>query len=259
MTRLPQQSSRLVGRFSPPTNRLAYTLLELVIVMSILASVAAVVWPRVSPLLRRSVHRDAALQVKADLAEARERAIRTGATQELRVYPDTGYYVVAATGATSPGLGLEPLDENMARPHQDRVPEVRGALPAELRELPDELVFAGHQAVDRDDPEIILAATGFGNQPDQGGFENRTGPPLEGASDFDTGAELAAKFFPDGRATEARIDLLRWDTRESLSIRVRGLTASVTIGPVEQFALPLDGMDPARSPGKDTKTSEDQR
>ena len=92
MTRLPQQSSRLVGRFSPPTNRLAYTLLELVIVMSILASVAAVVWPRVSPLLRRSVHRDAALQVKADLAEARERARASVGERESRSHSSGGAY-----------------------------------------------------------------------------------------------------------------------------------------------------------------------
>lgn len=72
-----------------------FTLLELLIVLSIMAAIAIMAWPRILPALGRSVPRTAALQLKRDLAEAREEAIRAGETWVFRYQVDSPYYQLA--------------------------------------------------------------------------------------------------------------------------------------------------------------------
>jgi len=60
------------------STRRAFTLLELMIVLVILVGVMAVAWPRITGQIQLVAPREAALQVKSDLAEARERAVISG-------------------------------------------------------------------------------------------------------------------------------------------------------------------------------------
>ncbi len=77
------------------SSRGGYTLLELMIVLAILTSLVALAWPHVHRRLQRSLPREAALQLKADLAEAREEAVRRGEPWVCRYQPGTGHYQIA--------------------------------------------------------------------------------------------------------------------------------------------------------------------
>jgi prepilin-type N-terminal cleavage/methylation domain-containing protein len=208
--------------FIASPKRTGYTLLELVIVMAILASVAAIAWPRVRPLLRRSSHRDAALQLKADLADARQQAVLTGEVLELRVYPGTGHYSIGESSLEHPAPVL--------RQEATATDDDEQATPA--RELPDGVIFPRNEMLGRDSQP----AGSLRSQTTEGA---RFDLPMTLASD----GALAAQFYPDGRVTEAEIELLWPETNESLAVRLRGLTGGVTIGSAEQTTSAFERAD----------------
>jgi len=69
-----------------------YTLLELMIVLAILVSIMAISWPRISNRMQLIAPREAALQLNADLAEAREQAVITGEAWVVRVERGSAKY-----------------------------------------------------------------------------------------------------------------------------------------------------------------------
>ena len=207
-------------------NRPGYTLLELVIVMGILASLTAIAWPRVRPMMRRSSLREAALQLKADFAEAREQAVLRGKVWEFRLHSGTSHYTIRPQGAvTTPASS----SVNQLAAFDDGLPASQPVIQdqaASARELPDGAIFP--------------------SQPASSDQAQRTNSWKSETIEVDdllvpsiSGGVLAAQFFPDGRVTEAVIELKQRETRESIALRLRGLTGGVTIGSVEQFAAPL--------------------
>jgi prepilin-type N-terminal cleavage/methylation domain-containing protein len=216
-------------------NRPAYTLLELVIVLSILASLAAITWPRLSPLLRRSSQRDAALQLTADLADAREQAIRSGEVRELYVYPGTGRYSIGPVAAEvdNPAAHADrrsnPSGQNAASTLSESGSELREWQDASTRELPDGVIFPRNDSPFDEDPESAgFLAAGLSAT----SATEDVGPDL--SMDWSGDGVLAAQFFPDGRSTDTVVELTRPETRELLVLRLRGLTGGVTIGAVER-------------------------
>ncbi|MCA9184351.1 MAG: prepilin-type N-terminal cleavage/methylation domain-containing protein [Planctomycetales bacterium] len=75
-------------------HRRRYTLLELMIVLAILAGVMAIAWPRLSRRSDRARLQDSALQLKAELAEARQAAVSGGYPLRLFYVPGTSQYAV---------------------------------------------------------------------------------------------------------------------------------------------------------------------
>ncbi len=97
------------------SSRGGYTLLELIIVLAILTSLLALAWPHVHRRLRRSLPREAALQLKADLAEAREEAVRSGEPWVCRYQPGTGHYQIApADSYASPLASADVINQSDA-------------------------------------------------------------------------------------------------------------------------------------------------
>ena len=190
----------------------AYTLLELIIVLTILASLSAIAWPRVGLALRRSQQREAALQLKSEFSEARERAIREGAVWVFRYCPGTSQYLFHRL-------------QNHTRPTMPASVEQTLLSDIELteppRQLPNELVFR---------PPTASARQGSAAVPWK---VAEVGEPT--TSNWVFGAE----FLPDGRATETVVELLQRDTRRSIQLRLRGLTGGVTISS-EQRATKVD-------------------
>lgn len=252
MSRRRPRNNREASGGSP--NRPAYTLLELVIVLSILASLAAITWPRLSPLMRRSSQRDAALQLTADLADAREQAIRSGDVRELFVYPGTGRYTIGPVAAEvgNPAAHADqrsnPSGQNAASTFSESGSELSERQDASARELPDGVIFPRRDSSFDEDPEpagfLATAAT------------EDVGADL--SVDWSGNGVLAAQFFPDGRSTDTVIELTRPETRESLVLRLRGLTGAVTIGAVEQ-PIPSAGSASQELPSADAGTQVEAR
>jgi prepilin-type N-terminal cleavage/methylation domain-containing protein len=213
-------------------NRPGYTLLELVIVMAILASLTAIAWPRVRPMMRRSSLREAALQLKADFAEAREQAVLRGKVWEFRLHSGTSHYTIRPQGpVTAPASS----SVNQLAAFDDRLPSSQPVIQdqaASARELPDGAIFPSQPA----SSDQAQRTSSWKPETIEREADDLLVPSL-------SDGVLAAQFFPDGRVTEAVIELKQRETRESIAVRLRGLTGGVTIGSVEQFAAPLGQAD----------------
>ncbi len=218
------------SEFDSNSKRSGYTLLELVIVTAILAAAAAMAWPRVRPLLRRSSHRDAALQLKAELAEARELAVHTGQLWQFRVYPGSGRYLIGPADSNRDEEETAEVDEYRERTaHSEEQTEYEEQTRF-ARELPDGVIFPqnlewGRDAADPIDSRMSDTARRWAVD---GGIP---APPDD---------ILMARLFPDGRTTEVLVQLIRPESGEMIELRLRGLTGSVTIGPVEQRSKTIE-------------------
>jgi len=75
--------------------RPAFTLLELLVVLSIVGLIAAVAIPAASNAMRGASPRSSLTEVRSQLALARAEALRTGRAVEARMTSDSGSIVVA--------------------------------------------------------------------------------------------------------------------------------------------------------------------
>src|SRR6185437_3581200 len=74
--------------------RSAFTLLELLLALSVLVAVAAITWPALERPLASQRLRRAAEQVRTQWIKARTKAISTGETYSFRYEPDTARFRV---------------------------------------------------------------------------------------------------------------------------------------------------------------------
>lgn len=223
----------------------AYSLLELTIVLAIIASLMAIAWPRVMPMMTRGSMREAGRQVKAELAVARQSAIQSGRTWEFRILPGTGNYLVAPPPADTYsrqddgplGTSTEAISANDW--------EEENAAP-ELLQLPDGLVFSltppsSQTAGGESDQALNVKGSGVDNL--SANPANSDAPPamiangefdeLVGMSSFEQFL-VVTRFFPDGRSANRTLYIVESDTGHQLAIHVRGLTGGVLLGDVER-------------------------
>ncbi len=235
--RLRTHNRRTEGLFRDDTG---YTLLELVIALSILSALLAISWPRLRQLVRQASHQQAALQLKDHCAEAREQAIQAGETWELYCYPGTSLYAIRAVAEhpleTTQELGAAPalLQQRDLPP-----PSARDSnRPLELtapHELPDDLVFALQPLSPGANPGNTPLPPGD-RPPEIQNLLQAAGNPRQEEP------QVLARFYPDGRVTETAIQIMLPQTGDSIAIRLRGLTGGITIGPLLK-ALPPEEMD----------------
>jgi len=191
-----------MGRHGSPTPiRTAFTLLEMLIVLAVFAALATLTWPAVRRMLGRSELREAAKQVRSALARARLDAIETGVPHRFRYRAGTGEYEVAP-------LRLS-LDEEEAPSSSAGTSRQRDDDAAE-RTIPGSVWFAEPGAV-RDGSDTSAPSPA----PDDAGWSAST------------------VFYPNGRSGDARIRLAG-SGGVYVEVRLRGLTGSTRIGPVER-------------------------
>lgn len=205
------------------SQRSGLTLLEVMIVLAISVSLLAIAWPRVRRLTERSALKQAALEVKAALAEARERAIRQGTEVAISYVPNASRFSIAMSSKEQTDhRDASRLENSQNRLMQDEEnPAVSIASRSkqsliDVRSLPDDVVFMSQvQGIDRDlvtvQPEL--------SQPDPQSAQL---------------PEQFIRFFADGRANSATIQLFSPELSRSISIEVRGLTGGTKIGSVER-------------------------
>jgi len=205
------------------SKRSGLTLLEVMIVLAISVSLLAIAWPRVRRLTERSALKQAALEVKSALAEARDLAIRQGSEVILTYVPSESQFSIATSlseqtddrdvsrldGRKNPFMQVteDPTAANL-------VPSNQGHL--DVRRLPEDVVFRRQgEEIDRDLVTLSPAA----KQPN---------------SQASRSPEQFVRFFPDGRTSSANIQLFSPQLSRSISIEVRGLTGGSKIGSIER-------------------------
>ncbi len=190
-------------RAGRPARSRGYTLVELLIVLAVLASLAALSWPAVREMLAKSELQNAARQFRAALLKVRLDAIQSGTVRQLRYRPGTGRFEVSVLAAIDSGLAGDELDLAAGDPANG---------PAEDR-LSAGVSFHGPDGPQPEDRPPDSAEL----QPDEW-----SAPIL---------------FFPNGRTSDARI---RLGGRRSYRIEVtlRGVTGTVTVGKLDWVEPP---------------------
>lgn len=189
-----------------------FTLLELLVVLTLLAILAAVSWPAVRGLLAKSQLQSSAKQLRAALIRARLDAMETGSVRQFRYQPGTGRYEIST---------LASLDEKQEQ--ESALPDLLGEEKSgALGSGPVEETLAGDawfQTPDAEDALLGLPATAP---------EEELDPALA-----DPEWSATVLFFPNGRTSSARFRLAGAQGY-TVEVSLRGITGVTTIGPVER-------------------------
>lgn len=222
MTGSSNNAARVRPDSGPPrTVRAAFTLLELVLALAVIAALVGLAWPVMIRFAgEQSLKRDVDA-VRARLARTRLTAMESGLTFQFRYEPDGRRCLVlpAQRPLDDPqetaGRSASPLSQPAAHTPAPR------ALLLELDEghrflsaPPGPAAFAQPEAVERIPDDWLTA---FGASPRLA--EVAWGP--------------AIRFAPDGTAQDASFVIADEEGRFQV-LRVRGLTAAVYVGPVER-------------------------
>lgn len=202
-----------------------FTLVEMLLVLAVLATLAALAWPSMERVYRDLELKQAAQDVRTSLSQARLHAIDSGLIYQFRYEPMGQQYVVipwerefdSSSGDAQSGIG------NIGASAAPVIPKSSGRLGEELR---------FEAARNRDMMFATLADQSAGS-------ETLNAELLAGLPEASRLAQASWStpilFYPEGSGTDVTFDLL--DQRgQFIRISVRGLTGAVTIGPVQQEA-----------------------
>jgi prepilin-type N-terminal cleavage/methylation domain-containing protein len=201
-------------------NRRAFTLLELLLVLALLAIMAAFSWPALRGSMGGQNLRSAGDQVRTNWLRARTKAITSGEAMSFRYQPGTGRYrieqrteqqiLLAAFTASPGGAGQPGGGASSATAVQSGSPPA--PVPPIEDKLPDGVSFGGSEVM-ADSRATRLAA------------EDRVRSMGDGSW------SEAVLFYPDGTATAAQVVLVGARGR-AIAIELRGLTGDVRVGPI---------------------------
>ncbi|MBX7165146.1 MAG: prepilin-type N-terminal cleavage/methylation domain-containing protein [Pirellulales bacterium] len=211
-----------------------FTLMEMLLVLGLLVVLAAVSWPALRGPIANSRLRDAAAQLRNNLARARLAALNAGRDHVVCFAPGGQRYAIAphdgvgaaAAFATGEETALQ-YDDAPERGQRDEAATPASTL-VEL-ELPEGVHFAA-----RDLAQSYGRESAAGTSP-AAWTDGTTGEASEGES---AGAERSLEaeqivFHPDGSCSDATIRLNN-ERRFAITVQLRGLTAVATVGPLER-------------------------
>jgi len=193
-------------RFNPTPQRVVRpgeSLVEMVVVMSVIAGLASLSWPTIRNSMSKSRLQSAAKQVSADLSKARLLAIESGVAQEFRYQPDQSCYEIAPrstsdvehqTVAVNPSAETSEEEQSQSEIH---------------RELMDGLKFVLHGQQESPRQETIVASA-----------ESEWSKPIV--------------FFPNGRASQATVEL-EGDEGMRVEIQLNGMTGTTKLGRLQKM------------------------
>ena len=188
-----------------PQDRRGHTLLEMLVVVGVLTTVAALCWPAMRGPLKKSRLREAGKQLRSELTHARLKAIESGTSQCFQYQPGTAYFRIAPTPLTDPETSQETAFSASDTDTDEAGPRI----------LSEEVYFCGAEEMASLLPDM-----------DE--------PALEGEGEWSE----PILFYPNGRTTDARIRLAS-EPDLRLEVSLRGLTGIATVSPIEHLeALP---------------------
>ncbi len=188
--------------------RRAFTLVELLLTLSLLVIIASLAWPVMDRPLANLRMRKAADKVRTEWVTARVEAMDTGRTCVFRYVPEEGRFIVKphVRNETSGDQEYTGFGERSAATLSDSLP--RG------------ITFYASQT------ESDTRAAGFGIDSD---------PTVDSTSEWSD----PILFYPDGTTSSAELILRDKDGR-CINLKLRGLTGVVNVGEVysDQRGLP---------------------
>jgi len=218
----------VAGRYSTPTTkddrgvnreRQAFTLLEIVLVLGVIAVIVAMTAPNMLRYIGEQQIREQAHEVRMAIVRGRIKAIDSGLTYQFRYEPDGQHYVILPLDL--PEGSLEQSDSFQNTPLNAEPDE---PVATESGRMPEMCRF--------DAPRGINPATGVeqivaGETLGQEWLSLLTGSDVADAQG--TSWSPAIRFHPDGTTDNASLTILDEDGR-MISIHLRGLTGTCSVG-----------------------------
>jgi prepilin-type N-terminal cleavage/methylation domain-containing protein len=198
--------------------RAAYTLLEMLLVLAVVAIILAIAWPNVTRLSSQQRLTDGAEKVRKLVASARVHAVDSGLVYQFRYEPGGRYFVVVPFEREFEAVGQDAREKGTA--------SGLGRFSRAAGTLPEGVVFAA---------PTLMDPTGSNSARSKG-----MGQKL--APEMFTGLPNASKlemvswsgpvlFEPNGTAADATLDLI--DQRnQRITLQIRGVTGAVGVGRV---------------------------
>ena len=248
-----------------------YSLLELLIVLTVLVGLLAIAWPSLSKPLANSDLLEAGNQLRTQLSEARLLAIQSGEPVIVRIECNSGMITFANWHQAMRPLTLsdaDPLDESGEAMVLEEVdtPEIESTSgAANVWAIPEGIV------VDRvirqestSNQDALRGTLGFGDPLDR---ENGTELETDLLSETDgTGFEESIAdpriswvwFLPQGQACEATLYLVDQDARRELKVQIHAWSGGVELGRPrlvsENLEIDALGFDDQGSPEDDRES-----
>lgn len=193
-------------------NRRGHSMMEMVVVMSVLAGMAAISWPMLQSPLSKLRLQSAAQEVTTELAKARLKAMQSGVAQVFRIQMHTGkFQVTAASDDDSEDASKLDVDEQMAAESLSAMSMERSPLTAAADLIPDE--------------KELPCGICFENPACDESAEPQTTEVVEN----DEGWTDLVVFYPNGDTTNAVVGL-RGEPDLHLDVKLSGLTGIAKIG-----------------------------
>lgn len=192
------------------SNRRGHSMMEMMVVMSVLAGMATLSWPMLQSPLSKLRLQSAAQEVTTELAKARLKAMQSGVAQVFRIQLNTGkFQVMAASDEESDddsSLDSMEVAETSSGSDLERSPltEASDKMP-EKRELPCGICFTPPKSDESTDSR-----------------------KSEEVEDEQGWTDLAV-FYPNGDTTNAVVGL-RSNSDMHVDVKLNGLTGIAKIG-----------------------------
>lgn len=198
--------------------RLAYTLVEMMLVLAVIGALAAVTWPSVLRMQADHELTSAAEQVRLQLAAARTRAIKSGVKYQFLYEPKGRNFAavplepepqIAQSGASGAATAASSTPSTPSAGHNSA-----GELPAKLTFVPPDTTAMMPPVSQK------LSAAAFQGLPNAGTLAS-------------VGWSEPLVFAPDGSALDAVITV--GDSRgQRIDLTVRGLTGAAATAPMRR-------------------------
>ena len=243
----------------------AYTLLELVIVLSVIGLLAGLSWPMLMRPWSKSRVQQAAQDLSRELLRTRLTAIERGQVFQMRWRPGSGEFMIRPWQPPAREIVLLGDESNLGRLSSNQQPSTRtesgpndfdstdatadplGAVDAPPIATPLQLIdgitfldpLQPTQPLSENDeisptrmrqPDDLLV-------PSQNTTPDPLGDEFSSAIDSETAWSSPIWFYPDGRTTNARWTLVAEDGYQ-IDVALRGWVGTVRVGPVQERAVP---------------------
>jgi prepilin-type N-terminal cleavage/methylation domain-containing protein len=223
LSSLPKQRpNRMEGR---P----AFSLLEMLVVLSLLGVMLSMTWPSMRRTLGKSQLREAAKQVRTQLATARLSAMESGQPHQFRYQPGTGRFVITPLDA--------PLDAPFDPDEETPATSSRSSAVSGIRHS-EEL----QDGCDRRPVQSLCGGVIFGTADiryavGHSNHSRNVPPPLNPANESPLGerdvsqhADWSAPivFYPNGRSADATVRLYG-DRDFQVDVNLRGVLGTVEV------------------------------